>query len=217
MPIASCVVIKAPGVDDGKDAVRPYTPVTTNRDLGHFDFVVKRYPNGKGSVFLTDVKVGDSVEFKGPYAKIQYSPNFKKKVGMLAGGTGITPMLQILLEALSNPEDKTEYTLLFGNVSEADILLKDQLDDLAKKHSNFKVHYVLDKAPQGWTGSVGFIGADLIKKFMPEPSDDNIVLVCGPPPMVKSISGPKKSAAEQGELTGILKDLHYTESQVFKF
>jgi hypothetical protein len=34
MPIASCVVIKAPGVDDGKDAVRPYTPVTTNRDLG---------------------------------------------------------------------------------------------------------------------------------------------------------------------------------------
>jgi cytochrome-b5 reductase len=125
-------------------------------------------------------------------------------------------MLQVLSEALANPEDKTEYALLFGNVSEADILLKDQLDELAKKHSNFKVHYVLSRPSQEWTGSVGHIGADLIKKFMPEPSDDNMVFICGPPPMVKSISGPKNKA-EQGELTGILKDLHYTESQVFKF
>ena len=204
-------------MDDGKDAVRPYTPVTTNRDLGHFDFVVKRYPNGKGSVYLTDVKVGDSVEVKGPYAKIQYSPNFKKQVGMIAGGTGITPMFQILSEALSHPEDKTEYTLVFANVTEADILLKDQLDDLAKKHSNFKVHYVLNQAPQGWNGSVGHVNADILKKYMPAPSDDNIVMVCGPPPMMKVLSGPKKSASEQGELSGLLKELNYTEAQVFKF
>jgi len=218
MPVASCVVVKAPGIDEGgKDVVRPYTPVSSNRDKGHFDFVIKRYETGKASKYLTDLKVGQNVEVKGPYAKIQYSPNWKKSVGMLAGGSGLTPMLQILLEALANPEDKTEYTLVFANVSEEDILLKEVLDELAAKHANFKVHYVLQKAPAEWTGSVGYITKDTVTKYMPAPSDDSIVLVCGPPAMMKSLSGPKKSPSDQGELTGFLKELNYNESNVFKF
>jgi cytochrome-b5 reductase len=53
LPVASCVVIKAPGVgDEGKDVIKPYTPTTTNRDAGHFDFVIKKYPNGKVFPFL---------------------------------------------------------------------------------------------------------------------------------------------------------------------
>lgn len=34
----------------------------------------------------------------------------------IAGGTGITPMLQVVSEVLRNPEDKTEVSLVFGNV-----------------------------------------------------------------------------------------------------
>lgn len=40
---------------------------------------------------------------------------------------------------MRNPEDKTQLTLVFANVSEDDILLKKELDDMAKKHSNFNV------------------------------------------------------------------------------
>jgi predicted ferric reductase len=40
-------------------------------------------------------QVGDKVEVKGPFPKIAYTANMKKKIGMIAGGTGITPMLQV--------------------------------------------------------------------------------------------------------------------------
>ena len=57
----------------------------------------------------------------------------------IAGGSGLTPMLQVAQEVTRNPEDKTEVTLVFANVSEDDILLRKELDDMAKKHKNFKV------------------------------------------------------------------------------
>ncbi len=34
---------------------------------------------------------------KGPFSKLKYTANMKKSIGMLAGGTGITPMLQVYL------------------------------------------------------------------------------------------------------------------------
>jgi len=51
----------------------------------------------------------------------------------------LTPMLQIAQEVVRNPEDKTEVTLVFANVSEDDILLRKELDAMAKKHKNFNV------------------------------------------------------------------------------
>lgn len=38
-----------------------------------------------------------------------------RNVGMIAGGTGITPMLQLVREVLKDPEDKTNLFLLFAN------------------------------------------------------------------------------------------------------
>lgn len=57
----------------------------------------------------------------------------------IAGGTGITPMLQVASEVLKNPDDKTEVSLIFGNLTEDDILLRKHIDQLAKSHKNFKV------------------------------------------------------------------------------
>jgi len=137
---------------------------------------------------------------------------------MIAGGTGITPMYQVINEILKNSQDKTEISLLFANNTEEDILLKYELDLLAKRHKNFKVNYVvIEKNTSYWKGDIGFITADLVKKYLPNQSDENLILVCGPPPMMKAISGDKAPDYSQGELQGILKGLNYKESQVFKF
>ena len=45
---------------------------------------------------------------------------------------------------LKQADEKTKISLIFANVSESDILLKKELDDLQKKHGNFKVYYVLN-------------------------------------------------------------------------
>jgi len=58
----------------------------------------------------------------------------------VAGGSGITPMLQVASEIVNNPEDKTQVSLIFANQTEDDIILRDELDQMAAKHDNFQVH-----------------------------------------------------------------------------
>ncbi len=59
----------------------------------------------------------------------------------IAGGSGITPMLQVASEIVSNPDDKTQVSLVFANQSEKDIILKKELDEMAAKHDNFQVSF----------------------------------------------------------------------------
>jgi cytochrome-b5 reductase len=92
-----------------------------------------------------------------------------KAFGMIAGGTGITPMLQIIKAILGNPDDKTQIDLIFANVNAEDILLKEDLDELAETHDNFRVHYILNSPPENWSGGVGFVTADIIKVFLSFP------------------------------------------------
>jgi len=83
---------------------------------------------------------------------------------MIAGGTGITPMLQIIRAIIRGRAagDTTEVDLIFANVTPQDILLKEDLDELTQQDKKVRVHYVLDKPPEGWTGGVGYVTADMI-------------------------------------------------------
>jgi NAD(P)H-flavin reductase len=65
-------------------------------------------------------------------------------------------------------------------------------------------------------GLTGFVTADMINKVFPKGQDKVMAFVCGPPPQVKSLAGPK-DGPRQGELLGAFKDLGYTEQEVFKF
>lgn len=219
LTVASCLVVKAPIGENGKDVVRPYTPVSDTEDRGFFDLVVKTYPQGVMSKHLSTLNPGDKIDFKGPFLKFEYKPNNKKKIGMIAGGSGVTPMIQVIQHILKNPNDKTEVSLLFANLSESDILLKQELDALALRNKDrFKVHYTIDKkTTKYWNEDVGFITEDMIKKYMPTPSANNQVLVCGPPGLMKHLSGEKTPDFKQGELTGLLKKMGYDENNVFKF
>lgn len=76
-------------------------------------------------------------------------------------------MLQIIKAILRNPDDKTQVDLIFANVNEEDILLREDLDELSTVNDNFRVHYVLNNPPVGWAGGVGFVTADMIKVCHP--------------------------------------------------
>ncbi|RYY79197.1 hypothetical protein EON63_17350 [archaeon] len=104
---------------------------------------MKAYPQGKVSSYLHTLQPGDSMRVRGPYTSFSYTPNTYRHISMLAGGTGITPMLQLIRTILSNPQDQTQITLVYANNTEEDILMKDTLDALAKMHENFQVHYVV--------------------------------------------------------------------------
>eukprot|EP01083_Nonionella_stella_P078134 213638_1 len=216
LPVASCIVVRAE--IEGETVIRPYTPVSKGDVEGFFELLIKVYPTGTMSKHLFNMQVGDTLDVKGPFLKKAY-PFGKKAIAMLAGGTGITPMFQVIQEFLAHPEDRTELTLVFGNLTPNDIMLHDVLVELAKKHDNLNVHLIVDKATtdDNWTGLTGYMTGSVLKDILPPPSDDIWVFVCGPPPMMNAISGNKMPDKSQGELSGALKELGYSESNVFKF
>lgn len=217
MEVASFILVKGPNDSKGKVVTRPYTPTSTNAEKGHFELMIKAYPGGHVTQYLHSLKVGDKVEVKGPLMKLKYTENMKKRIGMLAGGTGITPMLQVLHEIINNPADTTEVHLVFANNTEEDILLKKEIDEIVRKHPRVKVTYVVATPSKQWKGAKGFVSASIIRDAMPAPSDDTLIMVCGPPGFMKAVSGDKTPDYKQGPVEGLLRDLRYTESMVFKF
>lgn len=196
--------------------VRPYTPVTSDDDEGYFDLVIKVYfanvhpkfpDGGKMSQYLENMKIGDTILVRGPSGRLEYRGNGRfairktktselviasyNKVGMIAGGTGITPMLQLIEAAVKDPDDKTHCSLLFANQSEADILCRDRLEELQKLHPDqVKVWFTVDKAGPGWNYSVGFVSSEMISGHFPPPAKDTLILMCGPPPMINFACAP---------------------------
>jgi cytochrome-b5 reductase len=197
LPIGQHISICAQ-IDD-KEISRSYTPITSDDDRGYFDLMIKvitillradfqSYPNGNISRAMAALVPGVTIKVKGPKGQMVYKPNMVREIGMLAGGTGITPMLQIVRAILKNPEDKTRVTLIYANVTTADILLKEDLEKLAQINPHkFKLYLVVEKPLESWTGGVGFITEAMIREYCPAPANDIKILICGPPPMVSAM------------------------------
>lgn len=202
-----------PDPDNQKRLIdRKYTPVTGDDTPGYVDLVVKIYragtftlPNGKEHTFedggkcsryLDEKKIGDKIEINGPFGLIEYMGNghFKVpggvrqvgRVAMMAGGSGITPMLQVVTAALRDPEDECRFSLIYANKTEGDILCRDLLEDaVTEGKGRFQVFYTLDMPPVSWKGKSGFITTEMIQECLPGPELNPLVLLCGPPPMVE--------------------------------
>ena len=98
-------------------------------------------------------------------------------------------------------------------------MLRKEWETLATQHGDrLDLRFVVDKGSRTWSGPTGFVTAPMISQLFPYHDGNNKVMafVCGPPPQVKSICGPK-DGPRQGEIQGALKDLGYTQEEVFKF
>lgn len=220
LPVGQHISLKFTEKEAGKDGMkkshqRSYTPVTGNEVPGKVTFVIKVYKanvhpkfpeGGKMSQHLDSLAIGDTILMRGPKGHMTYLGHGKftlklglhqpllqrraTKFGMIAGGTGITPMLQIIHAVLMDKKDTTtEMSLIYANQTEDDILVREELESYARDYPNrFKLHYTVDRPSKEWTGSVGFITKDMIQANLPKCESKNHstqILMCGPPPMIK--------------------------------
>lgn len=198
LPIGQHVSVKA--TVDGKSVTRSYTPVSNNLDKGLLQLMIKIYPDGllTGRYFAS-LAVGDTVLFRGPKGAYTHQPGQVKRIGMIAGGTGVTPMYQLIRAICEDEFDTTEVSLILANRTVEDILLRPELEAFARKYpKNFQLWLMLDHPPQGWEYGVGFVTVDVMRGKLPAPGKDHKVLVCGPPGMV---SASKKALASLGFAT----------------
>jgi nitrate reductase (NAD(P)H) len=190
--------------------VRPYTPtrpIFGNEEDGTFDLVVKTYPPDKSqpggtmSNILDCLRAGEEIEVKGPTGEIRYIGQGKftidKKeyrfdnVSLVLGGSGITPGYQLISRILrakdqGEKEDKTALKVIDANKTEGDILLRGELDELAKKHPNqIQITYVLSQPGDDWKGEKGHVSKEILEKYAWGPGKGTVALLCGPPTMIK--------------------------------
>ena len=237
LQLSTCACVLAGAMIDGTHVVRPYTPISTNDLVGYVDFLIKDYGEHFGTMsrFLHQIEIGsDVISFQhiAPNVKIQAPFSHKKHVVMLAGGTGITPMLQALHSILggSPPNTTTEasprVTLLYGSQTMQDILGQSLLDQWAEDYRDrFSLVHVLSDEPSlsSWNGRRGFLDAELLAEYLPSSSlsssasdrdSDVLILVCGPPPMYEALCGPRQ---ETKLVSGILGQMGFTSKEVYKF
>jgi cytochrome-b5 reductase len=185
---------------NGKAIKRPYTPSSLPGTTGYFDLTVKRYAAGVVSRYLHDQQIGDTALMSGPNTGGHWVDGMAKRVGFVAGGTGITPMISIIRWILTQKID-AELFLIFANKTAADIIFRQEWERNVQDYSNFHCHHVLEQPPPGWRGSTGRITPELLRHHLPTPASDTSIFLCGPPPMVDF-------------LESTLKDLGYPEQTI---
>lgn len=180
---------------------RKYTPISGDEKLGSFKLLVKIYrPNskfehgGKMSRYIDYITPGTYVDIQGPYGMNEYLGHGKflirrkerqfNKLGMICGGSGITPMFRIIQTILNDPTDPTEIWLLYANNTKNDILLFNELEQM-KQDKRLHVHYTVVVPDEIWDYSTGFVDKDMIENHLPKADEETAILLCGPPPMLE--------------------------------
>uniref|UniRef100_A0AC35TT68 FAD-binding FR-type domain-containing protein n=1 Tax=Rhabditophanes sp. KR3021 TaxID=114890 RepID=A0AC35TT68_9BILA len=194
---------------DGVDIFRKYTPVSFNDTQGTVTFFIKiysktpKFPNGGlMSQYLETLKIGDSITFSGPYGLVNYNGfgNFDVKVAdkssfttkkfekltAIAAGTGLTPIWQVITQILRNKEDKTKIHFIFANKSVKDIIMKDEIEKLAKKEKErLRVTFIVTEKDGHYKDYYsGRINKELLEKLVDKPSNEHGILKCGRPQML---------------------------------
>ncbi|EDV22139.1 uncharacterized protein TRIADDRAFT_15859, partial [Trichoplax adhaerens] len=188
---------------------RQYTPISSVDTVGYFDVFIKIYDNGKMSDQIRQWHVGDYAMWRGPYGDFQYLPNQCKKILMLAAGTGVAPMIQIIRYVINNENDDTLLHLILSVKYYDDIALKHDLDAF-KQYWNVTVEYVLTcekdtkKFKYGDKITLSKVDHQFLEKVLFPPSQNSKVLICG----TKSF---------EKDMIKYLKQFGFTEENYFKF
>lgn len=182
--------------------IRAYTPLSLGTKEGTMDILIKIYPEttsrpgGKMTMALDRLPIGSTVDFKGPTGRFEYLGGGTVLINedrrqinsfrMICGGSGITPIFQVLRAVMQDAEDPTKCIVLAGNRREEDILCRAEMDAFAAgPGGKLTVVHTLSRPTDTWTGGRGHVSEKLIREWA-MPDDKSMVLVCGPESMEHS-------------------------------
>ncbi len=186
---------------DGTTLRRAYSLSGDPRDTARARITVKRMRDGRVSNHLLDrVRVGDALRVLGPSGNftITRDPARSRQYVLVAGGSGITPLMSIARAVLVG-EPSSTVTLVYGNRGERDVIFRDAFDTLVQAHApRFVVRHVLEAPPAGWSGGTGRLdrpGFDAQLDALGVDATRAWFYVCGPEPMM---SGVREALAARG-------------------
>lgn len=172
---------------EGTPVNRSYTIASSPTHRDYCEITVKRDANGTASRFLHDsVQEGDLLDVSAPAGRFTFTGVESDSVVLIAGGVGITPLMS-KIRYLTDCDWHGEIFLVFGVRTESDIIFREELDDLCRRHSNLHVTVTLSRVDDvTWKGERGRVTADLLQRMVPNLGQRQIHY-CGPADMNQSL------------------------------
>jgi ferredoxin-NADP reductase/mono/diheme cytochrome c family protein len=171
---------------DGKKVGRSYSICSSAARSGYVEITPKRVSEGCVSVFLNErATLGMTVEANGPYGQFFFDENKHRNIVLIAGGSGITPMMA-MLRYIDDLCLETDVTLLYCVRRSDEIIFQSELDDLHKRLRNFHFHVLLSQPDAGSAGWRGRINREFIEANV-EVSTTPDFFICGPAPFMETV------------------------------
>lgn len=174
---------------DGKRVNRSYTISSSPTRNSYVEISVKR--DGLASKFLhATIKEGDTLKVGAAAGKFYFAGTEAKRVILVAGGVGITPMMAVI-RSLTDRAWPGDIFLIFAVKERKDVVYERELEYLKARHPNLHVRITLtadtDAQPGGlWDGTRGRISKEMVEAFVPTGAgpDYGRVMLCGPEPQM---------------------------------
>lgn len=164
---------------DGVLTSRPYS-IASRPGSPYLELTVRDKPGGFVAPYLlSQIEAGDELESSGPAGHFYHEPLIDgNDLVFLAGGSGITPFMSIIRDALHNNRP-LQIHLLYGSRSPDDVIYGEELAELAARHPNFRYTLVISEPPPGYEGLTGFLDADRIREQVGDVRGKTFY-ICGP-------------------------------------
>jgi benzoate/toluate 1,2-dioxygenase reductase subunit len=175
------VRVKVPG----NDSWRSYSMSSTVDELPVLRLVIRCLENGVMSDYLRDrAGTDDVLELEGPFGSFRWKPDLKRPHILIAGGTGIAPMLSIL-DSMRVRSGKKPPTLLSFGCNDTDTLF--YIEELALRDHWMPTLEVRVSVERGASG--GHRSGNPVQAVVyTDVRENTVAYLCGPPPMVAAAS-----------------------------
>jgi propane monooxygenase reductase subunit len=168
----------------GTEESRSFSMANTPSREGRYEFVIKIYPGGVFSEFLSErVQVGDRLDVEGPFGTFTLRESRTSDLIFVGGGAGMAPVLG-LLRSMAERGVERKATFYYGARAARDLCFEKELAGLAERLPDFRYIPALSEPADGddWDGHTGLI-TEIVERN--ESSLEGMdAYVCGPPPMV---------------------------------
>ncbi|WIM67191.1 benzoate 1,2-dioxygenase electron transfer component BenC [Corynebacterium breve] len=147
-------------------------------------FLVKYTPGGKMTHYLTEeAKVGDRLNLTGPMGSF-FLREPLAPITLLAGGTGLAPILAILEKLAETPDMDQPVRLIYGATFNHDIVEVDRLNSYKERIKDFDWFSVVSAEDEEHERK-GYVTDHMTDEHLHDGESD--IYLCGPPPMVEAV------------------------------
>lgn len=165
----------------GTDQWRSYSMASGENEKGKLAFLIRILPEGAMSDYLrTQASVGDILELEGPKGGFVLTPEYRPHI-LMAGGTGLAPMLSMLSRLRYVRPEAPPLLLLFGCTNAEQLFHVEELAARMQFMPMLTVRTVL----QDNSGAPEVPQGNPVTALQPEDiHPDSVAYLCGPPGML---------------------------------